>query len=379
MLIQGETIWDYSRIRDRDSGRLEFPDLVRFKGHWYCAFREAEIHNNHPSGRGRVIRSPDGVSWETVTVLDWDCADVREPKFAITAEGCLMVNTSVYFVSREPREPGRSPKLHGDSTYTPPEARHPHDRPGLHYRLDFLGTPLNLPGDDLEPNTAQQTVTWLSRDGVNWSGAYACPTGVNTWRWAVDWHNGMGYSVAQWGKDTKGALYRTRDGKTWRVLRENFAPKGRCNEGSLAFGEDDVAYCLFRDGVENVVLGVGKPPYYQEWEWKAPDVDYGPEHGGAKPGREALGASLGGPKLIRLSDGRLVGAGRALGPGRDDGRATLFWVDPDRNVLTVFAEMDGTSYPGLVEHAGALWVTFVSSACHRDVWEARLAKVPIPA
>ena len=103
-------IWDGTRITDRKGDRIEFPDLIRFKDHWYCAFREAEIHNNHPSGRGRVIRSADGKKWETVKLLAWECGDVREPKFAITAEGLLMINTSVYFVSREPRMdcvPGR--------------------------------------------------------------------------------------------------------------------------------------------------------------------------------------------------------------------------------------------------------------------------------
>jgi len=353
-VIKGTRIWDITRIPDREKTRIEFPDLVRFNGHWYCAFREAEIHNNHPSGRGRIIRSSDGEEWETVTVLDWDCGDVREPKFSITAEGALMVNTSVYFVSREPR---------ADGTY---------------YQLDPLGTTLNLPDNDLEPGVAQQSVNWLSSDGRNWSTAYACPTGVNGWRWDVDWHNGMGYSIAEWGKDHKGTLYRTRDGKNWRVLLENFGPEGRCNEGSLAFGDDDAAYCLFRDGVENVMIGIGKPPYYQEWEWKAPMVDYGPEDGGPRPGREALGTSLGGPNMICLKDGRLVGAGRALGPGRDDGRATLFWVEPDKGLLTKLAEFDGTSYPGLAEHEGEIWVTYIGSKCHRDIWEVHLAKVKIP-
>ena len=87
---------------------------------------------------------------------------------------------------------------------------------------------------------------------------------------------------------------------------------------------------------------------------------------------------LGGPKLIRLSDGRLLGAGRALGPGRDDGHATLFWVDPGRALLTLFAELDGTSYPGVAEYEGEIWVTYIGSKCHQDVWEVHLAKVGTP-
>jgi len=352
--LAGKPIWDLSRVRDREKTRLEFPCLIRFKGAWYCAFRVGEIHNNHPSGRGRIIRSADGEAWESVALLEWDGGDVREPKFSITAEGALMVNTSVYFVSKKPR---------ADGSY---------------YRLDRTGTILNIPYHDAESHVVQQSVTWLSTDGRDWGTVCACPSGVNGWRWSVTWHNGMGYSVAHSGKDIKGTLYRTRDGRSWRVLKAEFFPDGKGNEAALAFGADDTACCLLRSGRTRAMIGIGKPPYYQEWQWKDSRVDYGPEAGGPRPAGDVLRVDLGGPKLVRLSDGRLLGAGRALGPGRDDGRATLFWVDPDKAVLTKFVEFDGTSYPGVVEYEGMLWVTYVGSAYRSDKWEVHLAKVRIP-
>ena len=156
-LVEGAVIWDVSRISDRADCRVELTDLVRFNGNWYCAFREGEIHHNHPSGRGRVIRSSDGENWESVALFEWDRADVREIRFSITPEGWLMVNTSVFFCSAEPRQNG------------------------AYYQLDRRGT-LET---DSESEVARQSVTWLSPDGVNWSSAYACPTGVNTWRWDV--------------------------------------------------------------------------------------------------------------------------------------------------------------------------------------------------
>lgn len=67
-LIRGEIIWD----RPDPRLRPELCDLIRFRDHWYCGFREAEIHYSHPSGRGRVIRSADGKHWHTVAVFDWD-------------------------------------------------------------------------------------------------------------------------------------------------------------------------------------------------------------------------------------------------------------------------------------------------------------------
>jgi hypothetical protein len=378
-LIQGKNIWDATRIPDRKNSRIEMPALIRFKGYWYCAFREAEIHNNHPSGRGRIIRSPDGECWESVHLLEWDLGDVREPKFSITAEGRLLVNTSVYFVSKEPRVPGDRPGSSRETSYTPPEARKAADRSDLYYQLDWLGTTLNLADNDLEPNVAQQSMNWLSSDGVNWSSAYACPTGINTWRWDVTWHNGMGYSIAQWGKHMQGALYRTRDGKNWRLLKDHLLPENHGGEGALAFGADNTAYCLLRGSSSTqAFIGIGKPPYYQDWEWKSPCVDYGPGTGGLKPIREVLRVGLGGPVLIRLRDGRFLGAGRALGPGRDDGHATLFLIDPEEARMTMVAEFDGTTYPGIVEHDGMIWVTYVGSACHKDIWEVHLGKVNVP-
>jgi len=370
--LRGKKIWDLSRMTDSHEKRLELTDLVRFKGAWYCGFHEGEIHNSHPSGRARIIRSVDRETWETAALFDWDCADVREPKFSVTAEDRLMVNTSLSFCSREAREDGK------------------------YYQLDKAGTPET----DAEETLARQSVTWLSADGERWSGAYACPTGVNTWRWEVSWHNGMGYSVGYGGKDSNGALYRTRDGKSWRAVLNDFLPGGHGNEASLAFGADDTAYCLLRDGrlrsarqaaldsdgrevqarqARNVhgaalpMFGVGKAPYYQEWEWKDVRVDWEGD-GRALPVENVFRAPLGGPKLLRLSDGRYAAAGRVLGPDRDDGRITLFMVDPEDAVLTRFAECDGTTYGSIVEHEGRLRVSYAAS----DVSAVFLAEATLP-
>lgn len=365
--LSGQTIWSIDRITERSQTRVELTSLLRFKDHWYCGFREGQCHWNHPSGCGRIIRSPDGKHWESVLLLQWDSGDVREPKLSITAEGKLLVNTSVYFVSKEPRDEPPSTQSGID---TPPEAKragHP-----KHYQLDPIGTVLNMPYTDREDLTTQQSVTWSSADGVHWETAFACPTGVNTWRWDITWHNGMGYSLGQWGKDIRGTLYRTRDGKNWRVLKEDFCPEGKCNEGGFAFGADNTAYCLLRHGSKKVVLGIGQAPYYQNWQWKELQVDW-LGNGTFAPSEDVLRVSLGGPQLRYLSNGKLIGAGRGLGPDQEDGRIALFQVDPEKGRLTRFAELEGTSYPGIVEQDASLWVSAVSS----DVKKILLFQVPM--
>ena len=125
----------------------------------------------------------------------------------------------------------------------------------------------------------------------------------------------MGYGVACGGRDAKGALYRTRDGKSWRVLLGEFFPDGRGSEGSLAFGKDDRAYCLFRLGERNAAIGTGKAPYYQEWDWKKLTIDWTGD-GDARSGEDVLRAPFGGPKIICLGDGRLRPASLPAPPAR---------------------------------------------------------------
>ena len=267
-MIQGKRIWDISCVPDRDETRMELTDLIRFKGHWYCGFREGKIHCDHPSGRARIICSADGEHWESAALFEWDGGSIRTPRLSITAEGVLMAATSIYFVSKLPRLDAEALDEAGE--LLPPEVTARMDHPHCYFQLDQPGTPAT----DAEPQVARQSVSWLSRDGVNWSTAFADASGVNAHRWSVTWHNGMGYSNSETGKDRGGTLYRTRDGKTWR----------------------------------------------------------------------------------------------------DDGRINLFLLDPHKAILTQFAEFDGTSYPGIFEHEGMLWVTFTDTLAS----EVLLGKVRAP-
>jgi hypothetical protein len=356
--IQGKLIWkspkpyNLTGVPDPGKTRLELTDLVRFNGAWYCAFHEGPVHDSHPSGRAHIIVSSEGTTWEAAALMKWEGADIWDPRLSVTAEGNLMFHAAVYFVSRDPRPDGHF------------------------YQLDRA----DIPPNDRETDVALQSVTWLSSDGRRWDGPYACASGVNSLRWDVAWHNGMGYSVGYYGKNRGGILCRTRDGKNWRALRENFFPDGQGNEAALAFGADDTAYCLLRCGPNPAMLGAGKPPYYQEWTWtdlrvQVPPGEYcGYEQGGLLPSKDFFRADFGGPKLIRLADGRLLAAGRVRGPQRpggpwrtdpgappgvEDGRVMLFLVAPDEATLVKIADIDGTSYAGVAEHGGRLWVTYV--------------------
>jgi hypothetical protein len=304
-LIEVRRIWD-------QAPHNAFTALMRFRGEWYCAFREGRAHVSE-DGKLRVIRSQDGDAWASVALLAWEGGDVRDAKLSLTPDGQLMLNGAVYF-----------------------------ENPTDGHKL--------------------RSVTWLSSDGEKWDGPFSCPTGLGTWRWSVTWHKAMAYSFGysgNIGKDSQGCLYRSKDGKTWEVVKKEVYPDTASygNETSLVFLEDDTAYCLLRrdEGRCTALLGVSRPPY-TEWTWND------------------LGVRIGGPVMIPWGD-RFLAAVRLY-----DGtiRTSLCWIDRQKNTLTEALKLPSggdTSYAGLVWHEGVLWVSYYSS--HEGKTSIYLAKVTI--
>lgn len=288
-LIEAGRIWDRAPHN-------AFTDLIRFEGRWYCAFREGKGHVSD-DGRLRVIRSEDGEQWSSAALMEWEAGDVRDAKLSVTADGRLMLSGAVRFL--QPVDGNR-----------------------------------------------HQSVSWLSENGTDWSEPYACPTGLGTWRWSTTWHGEYGYSFGYSGKDTALCLYRTADGKSWEVVKDDVFPNPASypNETSLVFLPDDTAYCLLRrdKGSCTAMLGKARPPY-EDWEW------------------EDLGTRIGGPKMIRLEDGRFLATVR-LYDGKT--RTSVCWINPEENTLMETLQLPSggdTSYAGMVRREDAVWISYYSS------------------
>lgn len=260
-------------------------------------------------GSLRVIRSVDGKTWESVAFMEWEEGDIRDAKLSITSTGKLMLSGAVRFL--QPKNGNK-----------------------------------------------HQSLTWLSADGEHWEGPFACPTGLGTWRWSATWYDGIGYSFGYSGKDEAGCLYGTDDGKSWKIIRDAVFPEPDTypNETSLVFDENGQAYCLLRrdKGPASAFLGLSHAPY-REWIWKD------------------LGVRVGGPKIIQLSDGRLLAAVRLY-----DGqvRTSLCLVDPVHGSLKECLKLPSggdTSYAGMVEYEGAVWISYYSS--HEEKTAIYLARV----
>ena len=204
-----------------------------------------------------------------------------------------------------------------------------------------------------------QTYAWFSSDGKDWSAPVAIGE-PDVWLWRVAWHKGaawgVGYGTA---RDAFTRLYRSTDGRRFEIILPRLFDKGEPNEASLVFLDHDTCLCLLRrDGKPGTaMLGSARPPY-TEWTWKD------------------LGVHIGGPRLIRLADGRFVAAGR-----RVDGvvRTSLMWLDAEKGAVREFLRLPSggdTSYPGLVMHDGLLWVSYYAS--HEGKTSIYLARVRLP-
>lgn len=290
-----------------------FTGLVRFNNRWFCTFREGATHVA-PDGAARVLESTDGNQWTSAARVAIGGADVRDPKLCVTPDGRLMLSAGAV----------RAAPVGGK---------------------------------------AYRTVAWFSRDGKAW-GEPAEVGEAGVWMWRVVWHGdtayGVGYSTR--GDDRFDRLYASKDGVHFDVRVARLFDQGMPNEAGLAFADDGTAYCLLRrdgDGANATAhFGTAKPPYTL-WSWKD------------------TGTKVGGPDLIRLSDGRLLAGVRLYQPKP---RTALAWVDPTTGKLTECLALPSggdTSYPGLVWHDGTLWVSYYSS--HEGKAAIYLARVKVPA
>lgn len=210
-IVEVRKIWD-------QAPHNAFTDLVRWKGRWYCVFREGKGHVS-PDGALRVLSSADGSAWESAALLTSADSDLRDAKIVEAPDGRLML--------------GGAGALH--------------------------------PGGPAK----HQSLVWFSSDGSTWDGPHKVAD-PNFWLWRVTWHKGVAYGI---GYETTGQkyirLYSSRDGRTFETLAQKLFDEGYPNETSIVFLPDESALCLLRRdaGKTTALLGTSKPPY-TDWTWK---------------------------------------------------------------------------------------------------------------
>jgi hypothetical protein len=300
-LIGTEKIWD-------SAPHNAFTDLVRFRGDFYCAFREGNGHvpkDRSDNGKIRILRSKDAVGWESVALLSNGQYDLRDAKISVTPDHRLMVlmGGSDYTTG----------KLEGCLTHVS------FSDDGLHYSV-----PLPV---SIDP-TVRTPFDWI---------------------WRVTWHKGVAYGVVyqpmQPGGGTTVRLLSSKDGVHYQQLCD-LELEGQANEASIRFQKGRMFIIIRRDGPgANGLLGQSDPPY-TDWKWTD------------------LGMKVGGPEFVCASTDRIILGTRLYRPARRGGVKTgLVVMDRAGKIEKVIDLPSGgdTSYPGMVMYRGKLYVSYYSS------------------
>lgn len=343
---EGEKEISYTVRKIWDEGtHAAFTSLIKFKGRYYCCFREGDSHifdeYGKAEGRIRVLGSKDGNSWESVLDTGLPGIDCRDPKFCITPAGRLMVSFggSTY----------RSRKLIGQQGYV---------------MFSDDGRTFSEPEKIcLEPKTGNDRdwlwrVTWFGDDG--YGICYGAGTGKGS--------GSTGDNNAGKAPEVKTlALYKTRDGINYTKIKD-FDISGFPNEATLRFTSDGTMLMMLRRDADDRkgFWGTSRPPY-TEW-------DFTP-----------MPLQIGGPDFLVLekagAGSPVILAGTRSYAIPDHCKTILLRGTPEGDFQEVFTlPSDGdTSYPGMLVDDGQLWVSYYSTAGTRGKAAIFLARIPLEA
>jgi len=296
-----------------------FTDLIRFRGNYYCTFREGSGHVPGTNGVVRILKSSNGKIWESVALLEKQGIDLRDPKISITPDRRLMViiGGSIY---QEGKLLGRSPHVSFS---------------------DASGKQFSVPEKvNIDPEIS------------SWSD----------WIWRVTWHNGTGYAIDyQIGPQEREGptvlyLVKTKNGRDFMKVAK-IDLDGYPNESTIRFDKNGMIFVLIRRELDDKMgIWAKSTAPYDQWEFKKLDI------------------RLGGPNFIFTEDEIIIAGTRVYEPEVYTG---LFIGDKNGNFREVlkFPSSGDTSYPGLVLEKNRLLVSFYSS--HEGKTSIYLAEIPL--
>lgn len=274
-----------------------FTDLIRFKGSFYCAFREAEAHISGADGKARILRSKDGKTWESIALLEVKDRDIRDPKLSITPQNHIMVLMDV--------------EAH--------EGKKVISRKPLISLSDAAGDTFSTP----EESTVDPSI-------ASWSD----------WVWRLTWHEGTGYAILY--QQEKIYLVSTKDGRYFQQVSQ-LAIDGRPNECAIRFDDKGKMYVVIRReaGDQMGVVATAEAPYR---EWSFAKMDY----------------RIGGPDFLFLDQQTLVIGTRQYQPKVSTVIYVAGLNGKVRKTIPLPSGGD-TSYPGMLIWKGQLWASYYSS------------------
>lgn len=274
-----------------------FTDLIRFKGAFYCSFREGAGHVSGAGGKARILRSKDGKAWESVALLEVKDRDVRDPKLSITPQNRIMVLMDV--------------EAH--------EGKKVISRKPLVSVSDASGSTFGTPEEaTVDPSIA------------SWSD----------WVWRLTWHNGTGYGILY--QLDKIYLVSTTDGKYFKNV-SRLHLDGEPNECTIRFDEKGKMYVVIRReaGDQMGVIATADAPYTH---WNFSKMEH----------------RLGGPDLLFLNPQTLIVGTRSYKPKASMVVHVTDLDGKVRKTIPLPSGGD-CSYPGMLVWKNKLWASYYAS------------------
>lgn len=305
--LQGQTILQTQKIWDA-APHNAFTDLVRYKGYFYCTFREADNHvpkGREQNGKVRVLRSHSSKNWESIALLHNGLYDLRDPKISVTPDHRLMV-------------------IMGGSDYSTGS-------------LSGCVPHVSFSSDGRHFSDPQPAVTdALVRSDFDWI-------------WRITWKGGTGYGVVyqpnQPDAEIAVHLLSTTDGIHYQLVCK-LGLTGKPNEATIRFEGDRMYIVIRREGSgTNGMLGVSDPPY-QSWKWTD------------------LGMRIGGPEFIFTGPGKIAMGTRLYHTAEEGGAKTGVVFMNSNGVIGNILELPSggdTSYPGMVICHGKIYMSYYSN------------------
>lgn len=322
LYAQDEVQFTVQKIWDNGTYNA-FTSLVKFKGRYYCAFREGRGHvfdeHGKAEGKIRVLSSRNGKKWKSVHLVGEPGKDYRDPKLSVTPDGRLSLSIGV--------------SVYVDKKFV-----------------------------------TQSPYVSFSTDGVNYTKPQTCSvegSDAHTydWVWRTTWHEDIGYAVDYFTRKdgTQGlSLLKTTDAIHYSLMTELEVPNFP-NEATIRFLSDGrMAIMVRRDGGDCMGYWAVSPAPYTQWEWKR------------------MPMRLGGPDFLMLSDDKVVATSRCH---HIPGWATTSVYTGDARTgkfrqRIVLPSGGDTSYCGMIIEDGELWVSYYSG--HATHWPSiYLARIPL--
>ena len=312
--VQITKIWDKGEHN-------AFTDLIRFKGNFYCVFREGSGHVGGSDGKIRILQSKDGQIWNELALLEKKGFDLRDAKLSITPQGRIMV-------------------IIGGSIYVDKilKGRIPH--------VSFSNSTGTTFSDPESVEIDPTIVSW------------------GDWIWRVTWHKGIGYGIDyQVGPDERKGptslfLVKTLDGKKYTKVSK-LELSGFPNEATIRIDKQNTMHTMIRRELDDKVGVMAKSTYpYVDWNF------------------QKMPMRLGGPNFIfdknqtniiaatRIHEGTNLSTGIFVKKGSED----------FKEIIRLPSGGD-TSYAGMVNYGNYLWVSYYSS--HEGKASIYLAKIPL--